>query len=155
MGNLYNKTRKQPGAPTDLPEARAMRYVPFEATHKIAQTSKCAVQLQKSRLMQKWRLLQHHSIPFRGLDNIHKILTAPNRTKVTIYQVIMSIKLVKGLITPLFIGVDFLLKATLSSSAISVWKKKQKAFSPILEFMLRLYLALLCEELLPCHTKQI
>ena len=56
--------------------------------------------------MQKWRLEQHHSIPFWGLDNIYKILTSPNGTKFTICQVIMSIKLVEDLITPLFIGVN-------------------------------------------------
>ena len=34
--------------------------------------------------MQKWRLLQHDSVPFWRLDNIHKILTAPNGTQFTI-----------------------------------------------------------------------
>ena len=33
-----------------------MRYVPYNATHKIAQTSKRIVKLQNNRLMQKWRL---------------------------------------------------------------------------------------------------
>ena len=53
--------------------------------------------------MQKWRLSQHYAIPFWGLYNIYKILTAPNGTKFTICQVIMSIKLVKDLITLLFV----------------------------------------------------
>ena len=56
--------------------------------------------------MQKWCLSQHHSVPVWGLDNIYKILTAPNGTKFTIYQVIMSIKFVEDLITPLFDGVN-------------------------------------------------
>ena len=64
MGNLYNKDRKSSKAAANLPEARAMRYVPYNTTHKIAQISKRIVMLQKNRLMQKWRLKQHHSIPF-------------------------------------------------------------------------------------------
>ena len=64
IGNLYNKDRKSSRAVVDLPEARAMHYVPYKATHKITQTNKCVVKLQKNRLMQKWRLEQHHSIPF-------------------------------------------------------------------------------------------
>ena len=56
--------------------------------------------------MQKWRLSQHHSIPFKGLDDIYNILTAPNGTQFTICQVIMSIKLVEDLITLLFVGVN-------------------------------------------------
>ena len=43
MGNLYNKVRKSFRAAADLPEERAMRYVPYEGTHKIAQTPKCRV----------------------------------------------------------------------------------------------------------------
>ena len=64
MCNLYNKNRKSSKVAANLPEARAMRYVPYNATNKVAQTSKCIVKLQKTRLMQKWRLEQHHSIPF-------------------------------------------------------------------------------------------
>ena len=84
MGNLYNKVKKSSIAAADLLEARAMRYGPYEATHKISQSPRRAVQRQKNRLMQKWRLSQHHSIPFWSLDNIYKILTAPDGTKFTI-----------------------------------------------------------------------
>ena len=56
--------------------------------------------------MQKWCLEQHHSIPFWGLDNIYKILIAPNGFKFTIYQVVMSIKSVVDYITPLFIATN-------------------------------------------------
>ena len=105
MDNLYNKVRKSSRAVADLPEARAMRYVPYEITHKIAQSPKRSIQLQKSRLIQKWLLSQYHLIPFCGLHNIYKILTTPNGTKFTICQVIMSIKLVEDLITLLFVKV--------------------------------------------------
>ena len=47
MGNLYNKDRKSSKVAADLPEAWVMRYVPYKATHKIAQTNKRAVKLQK------------------------------------------------------------------------------------------------------------
>ena len=106
MRNLYNKDRKSFKAAADLPEPRAMRYVPYKATHKIAQTNKHTVKLQQNWLIQKWRLAQHHSIPFWGLDNIYKHLTAPNGFKFTICQVVVSIKLVEDLITPLFIAID-------------------------------------------------
>ena len=56
--------------------------------------------------MHKCHLDQHHPIPFLGLDNIYKILIAPNGAKFTICQVIMSTKSVQDLITPLFVGVD-------------------------------------------------
>ena len=39
MDNLYNKGRKLSRAAADLPEARAMRYAPYEATNKITQTT--------------------------------------------------------------------------------------------------------------------
>ena len=45
IGNLYNKVKKSSRAAANLLEAQVMRYVPYEATHKIAQTHKCAVQL--------------------------------------------------------------------------------------------------------------
>ena len=38
MGNMYNKVRKASQAAAELPEAREMRYVPYEATHKISQS---------------------------------------------------------------------------------------------------------------------
>ena len=53
MGNLYNKARKSSRAAADLSEAWVMRYVPYKATNKIAQTNKRAVKLQKNPLMQK------------------------------------------------------------------------------------------------------
>ena len=53
--------------------------------------------------MQKWRLEQHHSIPFWGL---YKILTAPNGFEFTLCQVVMSIKLGVDYITPLFVAID-------------------------------------------------
>ena len=56
--------------------------------------------------MHKWRLEQHHTVPFWGLDNIYKALTAPNGAEFTICQVIISIKTVENLIPPLFVGVD-------------------------------------------------
>ena len=80
-----------------------MPFVPYEATNNIAQTPNRAAKLQKSRLMQKWRLLQYHSIPFWGLHNIYKNQTAPNGTQLTICQVIKFIKLVEDHITPLFV----------------------------------------------------
>ena len=78
MGNLYNTDRKSSKAAANLPEAQAMRYDSYDATQKIAQTSKFIAKLQKDRLMQKWCLEQHHSIPFWGLDDIYTILTKPN-----------------------------------------------------------------------------
>ena len=106
MGNLYNKDRKSSKAAANLLEARALRYVPYNATNKIAQTSKLIVKLQKNWLMQKWRLEQHHSIPFWGLDNIYKILTAPNGFEFTLCQVVMSIKSGVDYITPLCVAID-------------------------------------------------
>ena len=106
MGILYNKNRKSSKAAANLPEVRAMRYVPYNATNKIAQTRKHMVKLQKNRLMQRWRLEQHHSIPFRGLDDIFRILKAPNGFKFTLCQVVMSIKSGVDYITPLFVAID-------------------------------------------------
>ena len=83
-----------------------MRYVHYNATNKIAQTSKRIVKLQKNQLMQKWRLEQHHSIPFWGLDDIYKILTAPNGFEFTLCQLVMSIKLGLEYITPLFDAIN-------------------------------------------------
>ena len=106
MGNLYNKERKSLKAAANLPEARAMRYVPYNATHKITQTSKSIVKLQKNRLIHKWRQEQHHSIPFWGFDNIYKVLIAPNGFECTLYQVVISIKSGVDYITPLFLVID-------------------------------------------------
>ena len=47
-GNLYNKVRKSSRAAADLLEARAMHYVLYEATHKIAQTPERAAKLQNT-----------------------------------------------------------------------------------------------------------
>ena len=56
MSNLYNKNRISSKAAANLQEARAMGYVPYKSTYKIAQTNKRIVKLQKNQLMQKWRL---------------------------------------------------------------------------------------------------
>ena len=56
--------------------------------------------------MHKWRLDQHYTVPFWDLDNIYKVLAAPNGAEFTICQVIMLIKTVENLITPLFVGVN-------------------------------------------------
>ena len=66
---------------------------PMKPLIKLHKPPKRAANSQRSRLMQKWRLSQHHSIPFKGLDDIYNILTAPNGTQFTICQVIMSIKI--------------------------------------------------------------
>ena len=42
MGDMYNKKRKASRAAADLHEARPLRYVPFETTHKISQN--CSMQ---------------------------------------------------------------------------------------------------------------
>ena len=56
--------------------------------------------------MHKWRLEQYHSISFWGLDDIYKILKAPNGFEFTLCQVVMSIKLGVDYITPLFVAID-------------------------------------------------
>ena len=56
--------------------------------------------------MHQWHHDQHHSIPFWGLDNIYKILTAPNGTEFTICQVVMLTKPRQDFVTPLFVGID-------------------------------------------------
>ena len=106
MGNLYNKNRKSSKAAVNIPEAQAIHYVPYNATNKISQTSKRMVKLQKNRLMQKWRLEQHHSIPFCGLDDIYKILKAPNGFEFTLCQVVVTIKSGVHYITSLFMIID-------------------------------------------------
>ena len=106
VGNINNKVKKLSKAVGEVPEAQAMKWVPYGSTNVIKQTSKCHFWLQKNRIMHKWRLEQHHTIPFWGLDNIYKVLTSPNGAEFAICQVIMSIKTVENLITPLYFGVN-------------------------------------------------
>mmetsp|Transcript_13319 Transcript_13319/g.13136 ORF Transcript_13319/g.13136 Transcript_13319/m.13136 type:complete len:304 (-) Transcript_13319:117-1028(-) len=83
-----------------------MRYVPYKSTNVITHCPKRHAKLQKNRLMHQWHQDQHHAISFWGVDNIYRVLTAPNGAKFTICQVIMSTKSAQDLITPLFIGVN-------------------------------------------------
>ena len=106
LGNVYKKIRKASRAAGELPEVRAMWYVPYKSTNIITQTPERRAKLQKNKLMHKWHLDQHHPITFWGLDNIYKILTTPNGAKFTICQIIISTKSVQDLITPLFVGVN-------------------------------------------------
>ena len=104
MTNVYNKKRKRTRCV--YPEARKMNYVPFQMTGKIMQTPKRYRQLQKNRLTHAWYQARHHGVPFTGFSNIHKILEAPNGTKFTLCQVIMSTKCSDDFITPMFVAVD-------------------------------------------------
>ena len=138
MGSLYNKDKKSSKAVANLPEARAMRYVSYNATNNIAQTSKHIMKLQKNQLMQKWRLEQHHSIPFWGLDNIYKILTAPNGFEFTHCQVVMSIKLGVDYITPLFVAID----VSAEGKVVIICNICMKAEAERILFYLGIYVAL-------------
>ena len=66
VGNIHNKVRKSSRAAGEVPEARMMKWVPYGSTNIIKQTSKRHFQLQKNRIMHKWRLEQHHTVPFWG-----------------------------------------------------------------------------------------
>ena len=103
---MYNKKREASCAAADFLEAQLFCYVLFEATHKISKTPAHNAQLQKSRLMHRWMLQQHHPIPCWGLVNIYKVLIVPNGHEFIICQVIMSTKSVQDHISPLFISVD-------------------------------------------------
>ena len=87
-------------------EGKTILYVPYESTNVITQTPKRKAKLLKNRLMHQWHQDQHHSIPFWGLDNIYKILTAPNGVEFTICQVVMLTKCSHDLATPLFVGTN-------------------------------------------------
>ena len=56
--------------------------------------------------MQQFALDRHHSIIVWGIVNIYQVPTAPNGTTFTLYQVVMSIKSVQNLNSPLFLGID-------------------------------------------------
>ena len=68
------------------------------------------MKLQKNKLVYKWHLQQHHPIPFWGLNDIYKILKAPNDFEFTLCQVVMSIKLGIDYVTPLFVAINVSMK---------------------------------------------
>ena len=106
LGNTYCKVRKVTRAAGEVPEGRAMKYVPFKSTGNIAPSLKRFRRLQKSRLMHQCYQERHHPIPFSGFHNIYKVHTAPNGAEFTICQVIMSIKCSDDLLSPMFVAVD-------------------------------------------------
>ena len=106
MCSLYNKRRKASRAANDLPEGCSFRYVPLEQTNQIAPTAIRKAKLQKAQQCQCHALERHHKITVWGVQNIYLPLTAPNDTVFTICQVIMAIKSIENLSSPLFLGVD-------------------------------------------------
>ena len=106
FGNTYCKEREASRAAGEIQEGRAMKYLPYKSTGVITQSLKRFAQLQKNRLVHQLYQRRHHSIPFWGIHNIYRVLTAPNGAKFTICQVIMSTKCSHDLITPLFVGVN-------------------------------------------------
>ena len=106
MCSLYNKRRKASRAANDLPEGCSFRYVPLEQTNQIAPTARRKAKLQKAQQCQRHALERHHKITVWGVQNIYLPLTAPNDTVFTICQVIMAIKSIENLSSPLFLGVD-------------------------------------------------
>ena len=56
--------------------------------------------------MQQYALERHHPIQVWGIVNICQVLIAPNCTIFTLCQVVMSIKSIQNLISPLFFSVD-------------------------------------------------
>ena len=106
MCSLYNKQGKASRVANDLPEGYFFRNVPLEQTNQIAPTARRKAQLQKAQQCQRHALERHHKITVWGVENIYLPLTAPNDTVFTICQVIMAIKLIENLNSPLFLGVD-------------------------------------------------
>ena len=106
MCSLYNKKLKASRAANDLPEGCSFRYIPLEQTNQIAPTARQKFQLQKTQQCQRHALERHHPIKVWGVVNIYLALTTPNGTILAICQVIMAIKFIENLSSPLFLGVD-------------------------------------------------
>ena len=106
LGNTYGKERTASRAAGNLPEGRAMKYVPYNSTGVKKSSPKAFCQLQKTRILHSWNQKNHHYISMWGFDNVYRVLVAPNNHKFTICQVIMSTKWSFDFIAPLFIGVD-------------------------------------------------
>ena len=106
MCSLYNKLRKASRSANNLPEGCTFRYVPLQQTNQIAPTPRRKAQLQKAQHCQRHALERHHPITVWGVENIYLPLTALNDAVFTICQVIMAIKSIENLSSPLFLGVD-------------------------------------------------
>ena len=104
--NTYGKERRVSRAAGDLPERRAMKFVPYNSTGLLKKSADEFRKLQKTRILHGWNQQNHHPISIWGFDDIYRVLTAPNEHQFTICQVIMSTKCCFDYIPPLFIGVD-------------------------------------------------
>ena len=98
----YGKERTASRAARNLPEGRAMKYIPFGGSGVIKYSPETFRRLQKTRLLHSWNQKNHHATSMWGFKDVYKILTAPNGHEFTICQVIMSIKYSYDYITPLF-----------------------------------------------------
>ena len=77
LGNMYGKERTASRAAGNLPDGRAMKYVPYNSTGVIKRSPKEFRQLQKTRLLHSWNQKNHHAISMWGFDNVYRVLTAP------------------------------------------------------------------------------
>ena len=77
---MYNEKSKWNHAASNLPEGNFFLYILLRMQNKISLTAHYTAQLKKSKIVQRYALDRHHSIPLCRVANSNRIFNVPNGT---------------------------------------------------------------------------